>query len=287
MTMSEQAGQTSTGTPCRWTTSSPVSVSTPNDGLGPDEVQRRLGGVRAQRDRHRTSAHAVGGGQGSAGEPDEHHAAHRQHRQLRHRSGGHRRRSCWRWCRSTSSWGRTRSARRWPASRRWRSCRCRRPGSAGPCDRRGRLDGARAGDVVLIEAGDLVPADARIVTSASLEVQEAPPPKRPVHRGRHEHVVTSPCAGRTTGCATRSIRAAFRAGGGSSTRVRTCFDSSASPTSSQYLSDEIPEATIACSTPSRLQELRGFCVRVAARQIRRHARGDLRVWSRRCGRVLA
>ena len=29
------------------------------------------------------------------------------------------------------------------------------------------------GDVVLIEAGDLVPADARIVTSASLEVQEA------------------------------------------------------------------------------------------------------------------
>ena len=70
-------------------------------GLDADEVQRRLAEYGRERDRHRAATDAVGGRQGSAGEPDEHHAADRQHRQLRHRPGGDRRRSCWRWCRST------------------------------------------------------------------------------------------------------------------------------------------------------------------------------------------
>ena len=47
--------------------------------------------------------------------------------------------------------------------------RVRRSGSVEQVDSTGVVPG----DVVLIEAGDLVPADARIVTSASLEVQEA------------------------------------------------------------------------------------------------------------------
>ena len=47
--------------------------------------------------------------------------------------------------------------------------RVRRSGSVEEVDSTGLVPG----DVVLIEAGDLVPADARIVTSASLEVQEA------------------------------------------------------------------------------------------------------------------
>src|SRR3954463_14238177 len=47
--------------------------------------------------------------------------------------------------------------------------RVRRSGSVEELDSTGLVPG----DIVLVEAGDLVPADARVVTSASLEVQEA------------------------------------------------------------------------------------------------------------------
>jgi Ca2+-transporting ATPase len=47
--------------------------------------------------------------------------------------------------------------------------RVRRDGTVGEVDSVGLVPG----DIVLVEAGDLVPADARIVSSASLEVQEA------------------------------------------------------------------------------------------------------------------
>ncbi len=47
--------------------------------------------------------------------------------------------------------------------------RVRRSGSVAEVDSTGLVPG----DIVLVEAGDLVPADGRIVTSASLEVQEA------------------------------------------------------------------------------------------------------------------
>ena len=67
-----------------------------------------------------------------------------------------------------------RSSRRGRASTRCPSCRCRRPG----CCARGSSSWSRPrrscpGDVVRLEAGDIVPADGRIVRRATLETQEA------------------------------------------------------------------------------------------------------------------
>ena len=56
----------------------------------------------------------------------------------------------------------------------WRRCRCRRPGSCGTAPL-GLVPASTLvpGDVVQLEAGDIVPADGRIVRAATLETQEA------------------------------------------------------------------------------------------------------------------
>ena len=128
--------------------------------------------VRTERAAHRTTAECLADRAGPAVQPDEHHAADRvspASSSARSRRGGgtgaghvQRRGGLQAGAEGTGQRGGTRAASGAPR--------------AGPAVRRVQeIESTRLvpGDVVLVEAGDVVPADGRIVLSTTLEVQEA------------------------------------------------------------------------------------------------------------------
>ena len=142
----------------------------PDGGRGGDAALA----VRPQRDHRREAAVGVGGRAPAAARPDEHHARRGHGRELRDRRG----------------LDRDHRGAAHPAQRRARLA----PGAEGAGERRRAVEPAGAagegacatarsrsvpavdvvpGDIVQVEAGDIVPADGRIVRSATLETQEA------------------------------------------------------------------------------------------------------------------
>ena len=147
--------------------------SDPASGLSGAEAASRLSRYGRERDHGRRAALDVGGGAAAAARAHEHHARRRHGREPAHRRAVHRGH---RGAADPAQPGARDAAGAEGAGEHRRAVEP--AGATGE----GLRDGAVAlvaateivpGDIVQLEAGDIVPADGRIVRSATLETQEA------------------------------------------------------------------------------------------------------------------